>query len=379
MTNRENGDVSRRRGGRAVRHTPAVSRLGRYRTALLVVGAWLVLASAFAVPEYLLARYMGQPITWRRSFLGVAPHYVIWAVLAFFITRAARRWPIDRPRLLSRAVLHLGLSLAFYALDCVISFIVLPPIVRDPQLTPFVMRVVLIRGFYDDFVLYWGIVGVVHLTAYHRKLAAETSRRAQLEREFAAAQLSALRSQIQPHFLFNTLNSISELLHVDAAAAERMTGSLADLLRGTLELGDRDEISLRDELQLLELYLSIQQVRFSDSIAVQRDVDPEALDALVPPLLLQPLAENAFRHGLARRRQQGLLAITARRAGDRVELAVRDNGAGLPAEVREGVGLRNTRVRLEQLHGAGQSMRVVDAEGGGTLVAITLPYREATE
>jgi two-component sensor histidine kinase len=348
----------------------------RYRTAMVVVAAWVVLMLAFAVPEYFLSRYLGEPETWQRALLGVAPHYVLWAMLGVFIAGAARRWPIERPRLASRVVLHLFLSFAFYGIDGLVSFAVLPAILRDPQLTPFTLRALLIRGFYDDFLLYWGIVGVVHLAVYHRNLMAETSRRVQLERAFAAVQLSALRSQIQPHFLFNTLNSISELVHVDARAAERMTGALADLLRGTLELGDRDEIPLRDELQLLELYLAIQQVRFSDSITVERDLDPAALPALVPPLLLQPLVENAFRHGLARRRQQGRLVIRTRRDGDRLQLEVRDNGSGLPDEVHEGVGLRNSRVRLEQLHGSAASLRLDEPEDGGTRVVVEMPYRE---
>jgi two-component system LytT family sensor kinase len=339
------------------------------RRVLLILAAWIVLTVAFAAPEYFLSAYVGRPITWSRAFLGVAPHYILWALFGIAIARLARRWPIKRPHLPARIALHLLLSFAFYGIDCLASVTFLPALVRDPQLTPFVMHVLLLRGFYDDFVLYWVIVGVVLLIE-------ETNARARLQREFAVAQLTSLRSQIQPHFLFNTLNSIAELLHTDAAAAERMTESLAELLRGTLELGDGHEIALRDELQLLDLYLAIQQVRFSDSITIERSIDPAVLSACVPPLLLQPLAENAFRHGLSRRRQQGRLVVTVRRDGDRLFLQVRDNGAGLPADLREGVGLRNTRVRLEQLHGAGQSMQVAEAPGGGAQVTITLPYRE---
>jgi two-component system LytT family sensor kinase len=351
-------------------------RMSRYRIAAAAVAAWVLLALAFAVPEYFLSRFLGQPFTWRRALIGVAPHYAMWAVLALAVAALARRWPIQRPLMAMRLILHFLLSLTFWGIDCVASLFLLPAIVRDPHLTPDFMRVLFLRGFYDDFVLYWAIVGTVHLYQYHHRLVQETERRAQLQREFAVAQLSVLRSQLQPHFLFNTLNTIAELVHVDTYAAECMIDSLSDLLRSTLTLVNANEIPLAEELEMLDVYLRIQQVRFSDSVTIERNIDPEALAARVPPLLLQPLVENAFRHGLARRRQQGRLSIGAHRDGDRLQLTVRDNGAGLPPEVHEGLGLRTTRASLEQLHGKNQTMRIDSDPQGGVRVAIDLPYRE---
>jgi two-component system LytT family sensor kinase len=353
-------------------------RAERYRYFFLTAVVWVVLVMAFAVPEYLLGRYIGHPLTWGRAVMGAAPHYVLWSFLAVFIVRLAQWKPIERQALWRRLGLHLLLSITFYAIDGAISLATLPAIIGDPQLTPFVMRRLAIRGFYDDFLLYWGIVGFVHLSLYHRRLAEESSRRAQLEHQFAVAQLSALRAQVQPHFLFNTLNSIAELLHTDADAAERMTTALADLLRETLDSGDREEITLKEELEMLDRYLSIQAVRFSDSITIERMIDGAALPGLVPPLLLQPLVENAFRHGLARKRQEGRISIVARREGERLHLEIGDNGTGVPAEIHEGIGLHNTKARLEQLHGSAQTMTLREASGGGALATITLPYREET-
>lgn len=346
------------------------SRISRGRMAAIAAGAWIVLTLAFAIPDYFVARALHQPVSWHRALLGVAPHFIIWALFALAIASLARRWPIARGRVAPRAALHFLFALAFYGTDCAISFALMPALLHDPRLTPEMMRALSIRSFYNDFVLYWLIVGVVHLLD-------ESRRRAALEREFSIAQLSALRSQIQPHFLFNTLNAIAELLHADARAAERMTTSLADLLRGTLDLGDRQEIPLRDELQLLDLYLGIQQTRFSDSIAIERHVEPNVLSALVPPLLLQPLVENAFRHGLARKRQHGRLDVLGRRSGGQLVLEVIDNGAGFTEPVHEGIGLRNTRVRLEQMHGEAQSMKLASGEGGGAHITISMPLREA--
>jgi two-component system LytT family sensor kinase len=339
------------------------------RWAAAAAAAWLTLPLLLTIQEHILSAYVGQPMTWRRAFIGVAPHYLIWGALALPIFWLSRRFPIERPRFWRRVFLHLLLSFVFYGADAAISSLVIPAIVRDPKLTPFIMSVVIIRGFYDDFVLYWCIVGVSHLLRQQRERAA-------LEREFTVAQLEALRAQLQPHFLFNTLNSVSELMHIDIVAAERMVDSLSGLLRVSLDSSAQQEIPLREELEILDLYLRIQQVRFSDSVTIERSIDPAALDALVPTLLLQPLVENAFRHGLSRRRQQGLITITARRQSGEVCIEVRDNGAGLPLSGwREGIGLGNTRARLAALYGSGQTLTLAAGTDSGASVAVSLPYR----
>lgn len=348
--------------------TPPSSRLF-----LAAAGACAALGVVFTVQEYTLSRMLRQPESWGRAILGVAPHYITWAVFSIAILQLAARFPLQRPRRAARAALHLLFCFGFYAIDVGTSGAIMPRLLHDPRLTPAILRILSVRTFYDDFVLYWGLVGISHLMA-------EQGRRTALQRELAVAQLNVLRAQLQPHFLFNTLNSISELMHVDVEAAEQMTASLSDLLRFSLDRQEAQEIALRDELGMLDVYLRIQQVRFSDSVTIERAIDGDVLDALVPSLLLQPIVENSFRHGLSRRRQQGRVRVEAARVNGHVRLEIADNGVGLPAGgPREGIGLRNTRVRLEQLYGNEQTLTLAPADGGGLRVVMTFPFRSAME
>ena len=343
------------------------------RLFLAAVAACATLGVVFTVQEYTLGRVAGQPESWLRAIAGVAPHYLIWCAMSIPILLLAARYPLQGPRRFRHAALHILFCILFYAVEVAISTAVVPLLLNDPRLTRFMLRLLAIRAFYDDFLLYWVLVGVSHLVA-------EQGRRVTLQRELATAELNALRAQLQPHFLFNTLNSISELMHVDVEAAEQMTASLSDLLRFSLDRQEAQEIALRDELEMLDVYLRIQQVRFSDSVTIERAIEGDALDALVPSLLLQPIVENAFRHGLSRRRQQGRVRIEAGRVNGHVRLEIADNGVGLPSGgLREGIGLRNTRVRLEQLYGREQTLTLAPAHGGGLRVVMTFPYRSAME
>lgn len=182
--------------------------------------------------------------------------------------------------------------------------------------------------------------------------------------------------QLQPHFLFNTLHAISALVHEDAEEADRMVAHLSELLRLSLENAGAQEVTLRQELEFLEPYLQIEQARFGNRLALRRDIAADVLDARVPNLVLQPLVENAVRHGIASRSGPGLVEISARRAGDRLRLEVRDNGSGLPAAgaLREGVGLGNTRARLQQLYGADHRLEMRNVEGGGLRVTLEIPF-----
>jgi two-component system LytT family sensor kinase len=334
------------------------------KLAAAAAAAWLTLPLVLSVQEYVLSRYAGHPISISRALVGVFPHYAWWAGMSIPILWLAARFPIERGAVAGRVILHVALSFFFYAADGVVSWFLIPLILDEPQLTPFVMGVVVIRGFYDDFLLYWAIVGAAHLLRQQRV-------RAELERAFAESRMQSLQAQLQPHFLFNTLNSIAELMHVDPAAADRMLTALSDLLRVSLDSSAEAEIPLRDELEILDLYLRIQQVRFSDSITIVCDVDPAALDVLVPTLLLQPLVENAFRHGLARRKR-GTLTLRIRREGHlRIELT--DDGVGLPPRIDEGIGLANTRARLAALHGEEATLSITEAGGGGTVVIVNIP------
>src|SRR5262245_40790860 len=201
-----------------------------------------------------------------------------------------------------------------------------------------------------------------------------------LETQLAQAQLQSLKMQLHPHFLFNTLHAISALMDDDVKAARRMIARLSELLRLTLENAGQQEFSLRQELDALERYLEIEQIRFQDRLTVRLAVAPETLDASVPNLILQPIVENAIRHGIAPRSSAGWIEIRAERREGMVELQVIDDGPGLqPAgeELREGIGLTNTRARLRQLYGDEHRIEIEDAAEGGLAVKLSIPYRQA--
>ena len=218
-----------------------------------------------------------------------------------------------------------------------------------------------------------------HALDYYRKYRERERRALQLETRLAQAQLDALRMQLQPHFLFNTLNSISVLMAEDVKAARRMLTRLSDLLRKSLENEGAHEVSLRDELEFLESYLEIEQTRFQDRLTIRMNVDPAALDARVPNLILQPLVENAIRHGIAPRAAAGTIEIRAGRQNGMIELQVSDNGAGLGGasveSLMKGIGLSNTQARLEQLYGARASFELRERDEGGLTVTIAIPFR----
>jgi two-component system, LytTR family, sensor kinase len=231
-----------------------------------------------------------------------------------------------------------------------------------------------------EMMTYWALVGVSHAVLYYRESRARAVRAAHLETRLIEAQLAALQQQLHPHFLFNTLHAISALMHKDLPAAERTLMQLSDLLRITLEHLGHHQVPLEAELSALSKYIQIEQVRFADRLVVGFDVDPVTLDVPVPSLLLQPLVENAVKHGVARRAGPGHIDISARRDGDKLLLEVRDNGAGLSEDaltaLQKGIGVSTTRARLQHLFGADFRFEFHRLPQG-LAVVIALPWRAA--
>lgn len=225
-------------------------------------------------------------------------------------------------------------------------------------------------------ILAYAVTVTVALVLHHRRqqtLAA--TRAAMLETQLAQAELRALRMQLQPHFLFNTLHTIGALVDEEPAKARRMTSRLGDFLRMTLEAGQAPEISLAQELTFLRHYLDIEQIRFGSRLTVIEEVDPALLGVKVPNLILQPLVENALRHGLAAREQGGTLTLRAEQVAGNLRLQVVDSGCGLPANPTFGIGLSNVFRRLAQHFGAAGSLTLTPAPGGGTCASVVLPLR----
>jgi sensor histidine kinase YesM len=228
-----------------------------------------------------------------------------------------------------------------------------------------------------EMMTYWAVVGLSHALDYHNEAQQRALATAHLETALAEAQLQALQRQLHPHFLFNTLHTISALMHRDTEAADAMLARLSDLLRLTLDRLGVQEVSLKEELDFLEKYLEIERTRFGDRLVVDIQIDPETLDLPVPNLVLQPLVENAMRHGIATRIGGGRLQIVARRTGDRLWMMVRDNGPGLPKAkldaFNHGVGLSNTRLRLEHLYPGNHRFEFHEPSDGGLAVTIEIP------
>jgi glucose-6-phosphate-specific signal transduction histidine kinase len=228
--------------------------------------------------------------------------------------------------------------------------------------------------FLNQFIVYLAVLATGFAREYFLSDRRREQQAVQLQAQLAEARLDALRMQINPHFLFNTLNAVSALVERDPAGVRRMIARLSELLRHTIDSRAADEVPLREELAFLQRYIDIMEIRFQGRLNVKTAFDDDVLDALVPNLILQPLVENALEHGVSRV-VAGKVEIAARRDGARIVLSVRDNGPGLDAVHASGVGLTNTRARLDQLYAGAASLTFTAAEGGGTLATIELPYR----
>jgi sensor histidine kinase YesM len=239
---------------------------------------------------------------------------------------------------------------------------------------------VLLSDFLVAIVVYGLILTLGHALNYYKQSRESQLKAANLETQLARSQLQALKMQIHPHFLFNTLNSISALQMEDIAAAQRMTARLGDFLRLTLENAGRQEVTLKQEIEFLKCYLDIERVRFGQRLTTDIQLDPATLDAQVPNLILQPIVENAIKHGISQRIAPGIIEISARRENGRLRVQVRDNGPGLRADavdsegvLKEGVGLSNTRARLDWLYGSDYRFELKNVSQGGLAVSLELP------
>jgi two-component system, LytTR family, sensor kinase len=298
----------------------------------------------------------------------------------------AKCFPLTRRRWWRVLLIHLALSVAV-AVVAEMLFAVVTPLL-GLRLRPTILdtfRFVLPLDLHLNVALYWAIIGVQHAFTLHRSAKARETQAAQLElrtsvleRQLVESRLEALRMQLHPHFLFNTLNAITVLVRQSRLhEADEMLTNLSDLLRHTLREWENPEIPLRNEIEFLRLYLDIERVRFQDRLSVDMALEPDTLEALVPTFLLQPLVENAIRHGVARSAAAGNVTLRSRRMDAMLELQVGDDGPGLgtaDGEIGTGLGLTNTRARLHQLYGSQQSLRLENGSPG-TLATIQIPYR----
>ncbi|HEX2187391.1 MAG TPA: histidine kinase [Longimicrobiaceae bacterium] len=346
---------------------------GRRAVLLAIVASWTLVGLFYGTRPFVRALSTGRPADFRGFVANFADAWV-WALLTVPILWLAGRFRFEPGRRVHAFVVHLAASLVF-ALVSVAANVALSNALWPENPSSFGAYVA--ATVHWNVQWYWIVVGIRYAWEYYRKYRDRELRATQLEAQLARAQLEALKMQVQPHFLFNTLHTISELVHESPEAADQMIVRLGDLLRLTVDNAGTQEVTLRRELEFLHAYLEIEQARFRDRLSVQVEVDPETLDARVPNLLLQPLVENALRHGIGERAGPGRVSVRAARQDGRLWLEVRDDGGGLPAggALRERVGVGNTRERLRQLYGAEQSFELLGAPEGGVVATITLPLR----
>ena len=339
---------------------------------------WTLVGLAFASQFYLSSTLLGRTVTWGQAISYSLGDWYVWAVLSLPILWLARRFPPEGANPWRTAGIHLGAALV-----CSLVYVVLRSLVGqvhgllidEPVSFADVFRPLLVRTFPFNLLIYGVIIAASHAVDYYRKYHERTVHALELEKHLADARLQALLRQLKPHFLFNTLNGIASLMHTDVHAADRMLVRLAELLRIVMSHPGQPLTKLRDEITFIEKYLEIERIRFRDRLSVAINVDPAALEAQVPSLILQPLVENAIRHGVEPHARAGRVELTARREPGAVVLIVRDNGAGEPAGgfQREGIGLGNTRARLQELYGGRHRFELANHPEGGLVVTLTLP------
>jgi two-component system LytT family sensor kinase len=363
----------------------------KLRTGALYFAIWSV-AGLFLSTQSLTQKVISrEPTPWWHYVTSWLVGVYIWALLTPVVIRLGRRFPIGRKNWPWRVTLHSLLSVAVSIGQLVAEAAVLSRLGIFPAImTSFAATLVflLVIGFHQGVMTYWTLLGA-HFAVQSYRRYQERQREAlrlelrasELQTQLANAQLSALKMQLQPHFLFNTLNAIMVLVRQQRGReAEEMLARLSDLLRAVLDDVEAQEVPLRRELEYLKLYLGIEQVRFQDRLRIEIAAEPEALEASVPHMGLHPLVENAIRHGIGRRSAAGRIRISARREGEALEIRIEDDGPGIGVKsgaAGRGIGLANTRARLEQLYGAAGQLSVENGAQGGAVATMALPYHVA--
>ncbi len=345
----------------------------------IIFAAWAVFALLVANQSNMLAALGGRDMPWIVALRPGLVDAILWAFTTVAIFWLTRRFPLDRGQVLQGIAVHLAAAVLI-ALARTGVMVVLRWYFPWLRVLPSFSQQ--FWGTSSQNALYYALLlGVAHFVLYYRRYREREQAAEQLARGLTEARLQALKMQLQPHFLFNTLNAVSALIPADAKPARRMIARLGDLLRVTLDHEATQEVTLREELAFLEPYLEIEQARLEDRLTVVMTIAPETLDARVPHLILQPLVENAVRHGIATRIEPGKVEISASRGPDDrfLQLEIRDDGRGMDRDhelgTRRGVGLTNIRSRLEQLYGREHRFKLENQAAGGVLVRISIPFR----
>jgi sensor histidine kinase YesM len=346
----------------------------RRLTWALVFGGWTLAGLVYSSHLYVFHTLRGEATTWPLQLAEALADFYVWAALTPLVVAISRRFPLEartwRRSLPILLVSGLCVSLLQVALHAVVDQTLIHANYDLASIADG-FAALFARTYHFGLLVYGAIVATHQAAIYFQNQRLAASR---LEAQLARARLAALEMQLHPHFLFNTLNAVSTLMRRDVDAAERVVARLGDLLRATLALEGVEQVRLEQELDLLGRYLEIEKVRFGERLRIETHIDPAALDARVPSLILQPLVENAVKHGISKRRGVGTIEVRATRDNGTLRLSVADDGVGLSEGAGEGVGLANTRARLEALYGPRGRFDLRPRSGGGLEAAIRIPY-----
>ena len=356
----------------------------------LILVAWLIPAAVAilqSTASYLLRGTLAGEWPW---VLLQLPRWLTWVPITPLVFWAAQRFPFQRDRIARSVWTHLGIALAIAVVIEILwlqtsfviqSFIEPQGLAQMRANRAEVYSVAVLSRLLGDAFIYAAVLAAATALGYHGRFREREIRAAQLEAQLALAQVQALKMQVHPHFLFNTLHAVTVLIREDPAAATRVVTRLGDLLRLTLSRATTPQVSFRRELELLTLYLEIERTRFHDRLEITYDVQPATLGALVPDLILQPLVENAIRHGVSPNAGTGRIEVHARCERDWLMLEIRDNGAGLVEgrPTREGIGLATTKARLERLYGERHQLTLENLPEGGCVARIRIPYQPTSD
>jgi two-component system, LytTR family, sensor kinase len=351
------------------------------------VGAVAIVATIltlfFATKDSFHQQSLGSQVTWGKNLWWKAMEWYAWGLFAPIIFRACRRFDFSSNPWRT-VVTHLACGALASLLHCCVLTTgarIEAEVMRTGFSWAGLFKFVFANHFHEDVLTYAAIVSVWYALDYHNRFRERERRAAELEAHLAQARLQALKTQLHPHFLFNTLNGIAALIYEEPKAAHRMLARLSDLLRMSLQDSGVQEVALRWELEFGRRYLELEQIRLGDRLAVEFDIAPSTLEACVPKLLLQPLLENAIKHAIAPFSSLGQICVYSRRNNETLHLRVSDNGPGLPASneasERLGIGLNNTRARLRELYGDGHKIELKNGDSGGLVVEIAIPFHAA--
>ena len=346
-------------------------------------GIWTFIGLVFTLQGYFTSYRSERPMPFMESFYLQMTWSYVWALGTPLVLWAASRLPIERSNWIRSALLHVPISIVLSVVLTALARVIIwlnfgyrmGKSLTFESVTNFV-----IGNFTEGIGIYLLIALMSYAYSYYRSYREGQVKTLQLEAQLSHSQLQALKMQLHPHFLFNTLHSISALLNKDVGAARKMITRLGDFLRLTLENSGSQEVTLQQEMEFLSCYLEIERIRFQNRLVTRIDLGEQTLAAKVPNLILQPIVENAIRHGIAPRSTSGLLEIAAKQVDGVLRIQVRDNGPGLPEhrtsqnQFKKGLGLANTETRLQRLYGADHLFDLSNDPAGGLIVTLEIPF-----